>query len=121
MSDAFEPQFIAEDVDKATVARLKAREIRHPELAVELGAQLRALVEQHNRLRVVIDLRDTRYLSSTAFAALLNLGRLLQQHGGKLALCQLDPDVLIGAQIIGIAQVAPIFSTEAEAIAHVSS
>lgn len=121
MADEFEPQFVAEDVDDATVARLTAREIRHPEIAVELGAQLRALVEQHNRLKIVVDLRDTRYLSSTAFAALLNLGRLLHQRGGKMALCRLDPDVTIGAQIIGIGQVSPIFETEDEAIAHVSS
>ncbi|WP_169976870.1 STAS domain-containing protein [Tautonia rosea] len=121
MSDAFEPQFVAEDVDHATVARLKAREIRHPEVAVELGSQLRALVEQHQRTRIVVDLQDTRYLSSTAFATLLNLGRLLQQHQGKMALCNLDPDVMVGARIIGIAQVAPIFDSEADAIAHVSA
>ncbi len=38
-----------------------------------------------------------------------------------MALCRLDPDVTIGAQIIGIGQVSPIFETEDEAIAHVSS
>ncbi|RUL87075.1 STAS domain-containing protein [Tautonia sociabilis] len=121
MSDPNEPQFVAEDVDAATVARITAKEIRHPEAATALGAQLKGLVEQHSRTRIVVDLDSCRYISSTGFAALLGLGRLLRQHGGRMALCRVDPDVLVGARIIGIEQVAPIFETESQAIAHVSA
>ena len=122
MTDAApEPQFLAEDVDQATVARLTSREIRHPEVAVALEPQLRGLVEEHGRTRIVIDLGPCHYLGSTAFAAILTLGKLLKKQDGKLALCGVDPDVRIGARIIGIEQVAPIFDTEAQAIAHVSA
>ena len=121
MSNAVDPQFEAEDVGDATVARLLHREIRHPEAAVELGAQLRGLVEQHGRTRIVVDLHDCHYLGSTAFASLLNLGRLLTQHGGRMALCRVGPDIKVGARIIGIEQFAPMFDTEAEAIDHVSA
>jgi anti-anti-sigma factor len=121
MSDAAELHFDAEDVGDATVARVRDREIRHPEAAVALGAQLRGLVEQHGRTRIVVDLHHCHYLGSTAFAALLTLGRLLMQHGGRMALCRVTPDVQIGARIIGIEQVAPMFDTEAEAIAHVTA
>jgi anti-anti-sigma factor len=121
MSDPTDPQFQAEDVDGVTVARVTAREIRHPELAVALGAQLRGLVEEHGRTRIVVDLHDCRYLSSTGFAALLTLGKLLQQHDGRMAVCRVNPDVLVGARIIGMEKVAGFFDTEAEAISHVSA
>ena len=121
MSDPAEPQFEAEDVDGATVARVTAREIRHPEVATALGAQLRGLVEEHGRTRIVVDLHDCRYLSSTGFAALLNLGRLLKQRGGKMAICRVHPDVRVGARIIGMEQVASFFDHESEAVSHVSA
>ena len=113
------PLIDPEDVGDATVARVLIDEIRDPEAAGVLGRSSGGSSTQHGRTRIVVDLNDFRYISSTAFAAILGLAKRLGEHGGKIALCRVHPDVLVGARIIGIEQFAPIHATEAEALAAV--
>jgi anti-anti-sigma factor len=48
-------------------------------------------------------------MSSTAFAVLFTTARMVEGKNGRLALCGLSPDVLVGARIIGLERAAPIF------------
>jgi anti-anti-sigma factor len=65
------------------------QQIEGEDLAAGLREDLLAAVT-HSRLnRVVLDLRNTRYVSSVAFWPLLTLRRQLNDQGGKLLLCGL--------------------------------
>ena len=103
-----------------TIVRVVVESIRHPGHAQEFSRDLAALVERDGRNRLVLDLRKTHYLGSTAYAALLGLAKKVDAARGKLALTHVDPDVLIGANIIGLGRIIPIFDDEKQALEAVS-
>jgi anti-anti-sigma factor len=99
------------------VATVVSPEIRHPGPAQELGAELARLVEHDKLTRVVIDLSHTRYLSSTAFAVLLSFAKKVEAAHGQLRIAGMQPDVLVGANIIGLGRIVEIHPDVASALA----
>src|SRR4051794_31217432 len=94
--------FDLEMIDDIAIVYVTSHEIRHPGPAQELSAELAKLVERDKLKRMVVDLSDTRYLSSTAFAVLLGLAKRVEAAKGELKISGLQPDVLVGANIIGL-------------------
>ena len=111
--------FELEDLGDVVVARMTVAVIRHPPQAQEFSQDLVELLETYKRTRIVLNMRGSHYLGSSAFAAIFGLARRIDAAGGKLALCELDPDLLTGANILGLGTIVPIVDTEAEAIAAV--
>ncbi len=97
------------------IARVLSREIRHPGPAVELGEQIASLLDRGHR-RILINFEDNRYLCSTAFASILNVVRRVQAAGGQVKACCMDPDVQVGAQILGLGRFLEIHETERAAL-----
>ena len=111
--------FDLEEVGDIVVARMTVSTIRHPPQAQEFSRDLVDLLETFKRTRIVLNMRGAHYLGSSAFAAIFGLVKRVDAAGGKLALCELDPDLLTGANILGLGTVVPIVDTEAEALAAV--
>ncbi len=111
--------FDLEEVGDVVVARMTVSTIRHPPQAQEFSHDLIDLLDTYKRTRIVLNLRGAHYFGSSAFAAIFGLIKRVEAAGGKLALCELDPDLLIGANILGLGTVVPIVDTEAEALAIV--
>jgi anti-sigma B factor antagonist len=98
------------------VVRVLDRQIRHTFEAQDFGEDLALAIAQGGYNRVLIDLSDNDYLCSTAFAVLINQAKELEKAGGVLKLCCLDPNVLTGANIIGLGRVAEIFDERRHAL-----
>ncbi len=107
-------------VDGVAVVEVLTRDLNQPHLAQELGGQLQALLQAGATKRFVLNFHRTRYMSSTAFAALLGFGKKVDAAGGKATICAMQPDVRIGADILSIGTFIPIHDHEAEALAAVS-
>ena len=121
MSAVDSSYFDVEESGVVAIARMTVSTIRHPPQAEQLSADLVDLLESYKRTRIVVNLKGTHYLGSSAFAALFGLAKRLDAKGGKLALCEMDPDLLTGAKILGLGSIVPIVPTEAEAVAVVSA
>jgi anti-sigma B factor antagonist len=117
MSDFESPHVRAETVDDVVVLTLLVHEIRTPIMAASVGRDLGTLVEQIGARPFVLNLKQTKYMSSTAFAMLLNFTKKITGLGGTLKLCEMDPEVRIGADIIGLGRFVPIVAEESVAIA----
>lgn len=111
--------FDLEEVGDVVVARMTVSVIRHPPQAQEFSHDLVDLVETYKRTRIVLNMRGAHYFGSSAFAAIFGLVKRVEAAGGKLALCELDPDLLIGAKILGLGTMVPILDTQADALAAV--
>jgi anti-sigma B factor antagonist len=107
----------AETVDDVVVLSLLTPEIRTPIMAASVGKDLGEMVEKIGPARYVLNLKRTRFMSSTAFAVLLNFAKKVHAAGGILRLCAMDPEVRIGADIIGLGRFVPILDDESTAIA----
>ena len=117
MSDAPLVQIRRALVEGVAVVDLLPREITEPEEAARMGAALVAAFELGAANPLLIDMAATRYLSSTAFAALMKFGRDVRDVGGRVAICGMDPSVRLGANILRLGQIVPIYEDEPTAIA----
>jgi anti-anti-sigma factor len=108
--------FDAEPHGGVTVARITSEENRHPYEATELSQELADLVARDGVRDLLIDFSRNHYLGSSAFAVLLGLAQKLEAAGGRLKVCGLDPNVRIGANIIGLGRLVEIFEDQRSAL-----
>ncbi len=111
------PYFRLRQAGDVAVFEVQVRELRQPSAAQDFGAAVQQAIDAGTTRKVLLDLSDTEYLCSTAFAVLFGLGKSLQEAGGALRLCGLHRDVQIGANIIGLGRYVPCFDTEHAALA----
>jgi anti-anti-sigma factor len=65
-------------------SRVEGEEVAHA-----IKEEMTAAVSESGATKVVIDLKNTRYVSSIVFWPLLSLRRQLQERGGQLLICGL--------------------------------
>jgi anti-anti-sigma factor len=71
------------------VLTIQRQQIEGEDIAAGLKDELLAAVAQYDLHKVVLDLKNTRYVSSIAFWPLLALRRQLADKGGRLIVCGL--------------------------------
>ncbi len=69
--------------------------IQGEETAQQLREEMQLALEKTGIHRVVVDLRNVRYMSSVAFWPLLSLRRQLAKSEGRLMICGLTGDIEI--------------------------
>ena len=98
--------------DGVAIVEITSAELNNPTLAREFGAQLRALVESRPADRMLLNFSQTRYMSSTAFAALFELSRASRSANIQLVVCAMQNEVRIGADILNLGLYIPIYDDE---------
>jgi len=83
--------------------------------AKEVEANLNDLVNGGNK-RIVCDFSQNDYISSAGLRVFLQMLKIMQKSGGKIALCSLKPQVKEVFDMAGFSQLFRIFDTEEEAI-----
>jgi anti-anti-sigma factor len=107
----------SEDV---VLVEITTQEFRSPDAAAELSAELTCVAAQDWAGRLLVDCKRVRFLSSTAFAALFGLVSRCRKSGKEIRFCGMGPELLLGAEIVGLDKVAGIDATEADALAAFS-
>jgi anti-anti-sigma factor len=109
-----------EHIDGVAFVELIPVEIRHPSQALELGDQLRFLLAGGER-KILIDCNRVAYMSSTGFATLFSFAKAVKDQGGRICVAEIHPDVRIGADIIRLGDVIPIYDDRRSALASFSA
>jgi anti-anti-sigma factor len=104
-------------VKDVVVIEIVSKDLTGPEPARALGAELSLVAAQEWARRLLIDFRRINYLSSTGFAVLFKLVTQFVGSGGQIKLCNLDPGVRLGAEIVGLDKLVEIHASEASALA----
>jgi anti-anti-sigma factor len=88
MSDT--PAYLETSIeDGVLVLTVTRRQIEGEDSAAGLKEELLDAVNRHGLVKVVLDLKNTRYVSSIAFWPLLQLRKRLLEQDGRLILCGL--------------------------------
>jgi anti-anti-sigma factor len=103
-------------VGDVAVVEVLSRELRFPPQCKSLGDELELVAGQEWAKKLLVNLKHTKYLCSTGFAILFNLVKQARDRGQAVRFCELDPEVRIGADIIGLDKLAPVHDSEAEAL-----
>jgi anti-anti-sigma factor len=75
------------------VLTLQEEQLQGDRLLRALGHELDQALSDREVRQVILEFRNVKSLSSAAFRPLLSLRRILEERGGRVALCHLTPVV----------------------------
>ena len=91
------------------------KDLQGPTLAQELGTELARVTAQDWAKRLLVDFRRVGYLSSTGLAVLFKLVSRAQAEGRQVKLCNVSPEMRIGADIVGLTKLVEIHDSQSSA------
>ena len=83
----------AEHIGDVTVVNFVDRKILDEQNIQIIGDQLFGLVETEGLRKLLLNFGNVEYLSSAALGKLITLNKKLQAVGGRLILCNIDPQI----------------------------
>jgi anti-anti-sigma factor len=102
-------QSMAGDVAVVTIA---TKEFHGPYAASELGEELALVLAQDWAARVLVDFGRVGFLSSSGFAKVFKLVSQAKVAGRDVKLCNMDPVIRMGAEIVGLDKLVEIHDSE---------
>ena len=105
-----------EDIGDVTVVNFVDRKILDEQNIQIIGEQLFGLVDQEGRRKLLLNFGNVEYLSSAALDKLITLNKKLQQAGGRLILCNIDPQIYEVFEITKLNKLFNIHSEEQAAL-----
>jgi anti-sigma B factor antagonist len=82
-----------EQIGDVTVVNFIDRKILDEQNIQVIGDQLFSLVDQDGLRKLLLNFGNVEYLSSAALGKLITLNKKLQGVGGRLVLCNIDPQI----------------------------
>jgi anti-sigma B factor antagonist len=89
-----------EHIGDVTVVNFVDRKILDDQIIKVIGDQLFGLVDNEGLRKLLLNFGNVEYLSSAALGKLITLNKKLQAAGGRLILCNIDPQVYEVFEII---------------------
>ena len=105
--------FRLEMVDGVTVVHLNG-----PKLVIDASGPLSDLVEEGGHRKLVLDFADVRFLSSAGLGVLMGLRERVDEAGGELRLCRLEPSLRELFRLTKLEELFEIHEDEQKAIAR---
>ena len=99
-----------------TVARFPGTLILTGGAAEETGAALHQLVDQAEQRRLLLDFANVLSVTSMMLSKLIMLEKRIRSVGGRLALCNLNPDLRQVFDVTGLPRLLNVYSGEQEAL-----
>jgi len=82
-----------EDIGDVTVVNFTDRKILDEQNIQIIGEQLFSLVDELGRRKLLLNFGNVEYMSSAALGKLITLNKKVQASGGRLILCNIDPQI----------------------------
>jgi anti-anti-sigma factor len=105
-----------EQIGQVTVAKFNARYILEEEKVQSVGKQLLSLGEQVGPRRLVLNFDAVERLSTEMLGKLIALHKRIEAKGGRLALCNVKPQLYEILKILKLPQILSIYADEEEAL-----
>ena len=100
-----------EHIGDVTVVNFVDRKILDEQNIQIIGDQLFNLVEEQGKRKILLNFGNVEFLSSAALGKLITLNRKLQSAGGKLILCNIDPQIY---EVFEITKLNKLFNIQPE-------
>ena len=87
------PKLNIEYVDKATIISFTDEKILEEKDIKELRESIMSIVGQAERIKLILDFGNVRFLSSAVLGLLIRLSKRIYEQGGQLKLCNINPKI----------------------------
>lgn len=91
--DAAKPRITVEYADSATVLAFADERILEESDIQELSRAVLGVVDQAERMNLILDFGRVRFLSSAVLGLLIRVNKRICERGGRLRLCGIHPDI----------------------------
>lgn len=103
---AIEPKISVEYTDNATVVVFTEEKILQESDIQQLRQTIFPVIEQAERVNLILDFRNVRFLSSAVLGLLIRISKKIYQNNGQLRLCNIDSKIY---EIFKITRLTKIF------------
>src|SRR3954447_13281486 len=100
-----------EDIGEVTVVNFIDRKILDEQNIQKIGEDLFSLVDELGRRKILLNFGNVEYLSSAALGKLITLNNKVKKAGGKLVLCNIDPQIY---EVFEITRLNKLFNIQKE-------
>ncbi|UCG58145.1 MAG: STAS domain-containing protein [Phycisphaerales bacterium] len=114
------PRVSVQYVDKATVVTLTDEKILEDMDVQALKGSIDSVVEQAERVNLVLDFRNVRFLSSSVLGLLIRVSRKIAERKGSLRLCGIHPKIYEIFKITRLTKVFDIYEDVGSATKNLS-
>ena len=101
----------AEEIGDVTVVSFMDRKILDEQNIQIIGEQLFSLVDEVGRRKLLLNFGNVEYLSSAALGKFITLNKKVNAAGGRLILCNIDPQIY---EVFEITKLNKLFNIQKE-------
>src|SRR6202049_3870625 len=100
-----------EDIGEVTVVTFTDKKLLDEQNIQVIGEQLFSLVDDLGRHKLLLNFSNVEYLSSAALGQLITLNKKVNAAGGRLVLCNIDPQIY---EVFEITKLNKLFNIQKE-------
>ena len=104
-----QPRISVDYTDDATIVAFTDEKILEEMDVRSLRSAIEAVVEQANGIRLVLDFRHVKFLSSAVLGLLIRISKKIYEQGGELRLCNIHPGIYEVFKITRLTSVFDIY------------
>ena len=87
------PRISVEYAEKATIISFTDEKILEERDIKALQDSIMSVVEQTERIKLILDFGNVQFLSSAVLGLLIRLSKRIYEHDGQLKLCNINPKI----------------------------
>jgi len=114
---SLKPRVSVEYSEKATIVTFTDEKLLEERDIVDLQESLMGVIEQAEKINLVLDFSTVKFLSSAVLGLLIRVSKKVYERGGQLRLCSISPRIYEIFKITRLTEIFDIFPDRASAVA----
>ena len=114
---SLKPKISVEYSEKATIVTFTEEKILEERDISELQSSLNGVIEQAEKINLVLDFTTVKFLSSVVLGLLIRVSKKVYERDGQLRLCNINPRVYEIFKITRLTKIFDIYPDRDAAIA----
>ncbi len=114
------PRISVEYAEKATIVSFTDEKILEERDIKALQDSITSVVEQTERIKLILDFGNVQFLSSAVLGLLIRLSKRIYEHDGQLKLCNINPKIFEIFKITRLTKTFDIYKDVESAVEDLS-
>ena len=115
--EPMKPRISVEYSENATIVAFTDEKILEDNDIYALEASIMSVIEQSGQIKLVLDFRNVRFLSSAVLGLLIKVSKKVYEDNGQLRLCNINPRIYEIFKITRLTKVFDIYKDTEDALA----
>jgi len=113
-----QPRISVDYTDDATIVAFTDEKILEETDVRALRNSIEAVIEPHRGIRLILDFRHVKFLSSAVLGLLIRISKKIYEQGGQLRLCSIHPGIY---EVFKITRLTSVFDIHEDVDAAMES